>query len=64
MKDYQTEQIRNVVVLGHGGTGKTTFTEAALFSTGAITRMGKVDDGTTTSDHDPDEVPSVRLASA
>ena len=55
MKEYQTEQIRNVVVLGHGGTGKTTFTEAALFSTGAITRMGKVDDGTTTSDHDPDE---------
>ena len=45
----------NVVVLGHGGTGKTTFTEAALFPTGAITRMGKVDDGTSTSDHDPDE---------
>ncbi len=55
MKEYQTGQIRNVVVLGHGGTGKTSFTEAALFSTGAITRMGRVDDGNTTSDFDPDE---------
>ena len=56
MKEYQTDQIRNVVILGHGGTGKTSFSEAALFSTGAITRMGKVDDGNTTSDFDPDEV--------
>lgn len=56
MKDYETEQIRNVVILGHGGTGKTSFTEAALFSTGAITRLGKVDDGNTTSDFDPDEI--------
>src|SRR3990170_4574418 len=56
MKEYQTEQIRNVVVLGHGGTGKTSFTEAALFATGAINRLGHVDDGNTTSDYDPDEV--------
>ncbi len=56
MKEYQTDQIRNLVVLGHGGTGKSSFTEAALFATGAITRMGKVDDGNTTSDYDPDEV--------
>jgi elongation factor G len=56
MKDYPTERIRNLVLLGHGGTGKTSLTEAALFVGGAITRLGRVDDGTTTSDFDPDEV--------
>ena len=55
MKDYPTEKIRNIVLLGHGGTGKTSFAEAALFVSGAINRLGKVDDGTTTSDFDPDE---------
>ena len=56
MKEYPTSQLRNVVLLGHGSTGKTSFTEAALFSAGAITRLGRVDDGNTTSDYDPDEV--------
>jgi elongation factor G len=56
MKDYATDKIRNVVLLGHGGTGKTSLAEAALFVSGAINRMGKVEDGTTTSDFDPDEV--------
>jgi elongation factor G len=56
MKEYTTEQIRNVVLLGHGGTGKTSLAEAALFSSGGTTRLGKVDDGTTTSDFEPDEV--------
>src|SRR5438270_115071 len=56
MKDYKTEQIRNLVLLGHGATGKTSLAEAALFSTGATTRMGRVDEGTTTSDFEPDEV--------
>jgi elongation factor G len=56
MKEYQTDHIRNVVVLGHSGTGKTTFAEAALFESGAITRQGRVDDGNTVSDHDPDEI--------
>ncbi|HLF72519.1 MAG TPA: elongation factor G [Dehalococcoidia bacterium] len=56
MKAYPTEKIRNLVLLGHGGTGKTSFAEAALFVSGAINRLGKVDEGTTTSDFDPDEV--------
>ncbi len=56
MKDYSTDKIRNIVLLGHGGTGKTSLAEAALFVSGAINRMGRVEDGTTTSDFDPDEL--------
>ena len=55
MKEYPTEKIRNLVLLGHGGTGKTSFAEAALFVSGAVNRLGRVDDGTTVSDFDPDE---------
>jgi len=55
MKEYPTEQIRNVVVLGHGGTGKTSLSEVALFVSGAINRLGRVDEGNTTSDYDDDE---------
>jgi elongation factor G len=56
MKEYKTEQIRNVVLLGHGGTGKTSLAEAAAFVSGATSRMGKVDEGNTVSDFEPDEV--------
>ncbi len=56
MKEYKTEQIRNVVLLGHGGTGKTSLAEAALFSSGGATRLGRVDDGTATADFEPDEI--------
>ena len=56
MKEYPTEEIRNAVLVGHGSTGKTALSEAALYVAGAINRLGKIDDGTTTSDHDPDEV--------
>jgi elongation factor G len=49
-------KIRNVGVVGHGGVGKTSLVEALLFSAGAVTRLGRVDDGTTTTDFDPDEI--------
>jgi len=56
MQHYTTEQIRNVVLLSHSGAGKTSLSEAMLYSSGAVTRLGKVDQGNTTSDYDPDEV--------
>ena len=55
MKTYDAKDIRNVLLVGHGGSGKTTLLEAMLFTSGAITRMGAVEDGNTVSDHDPDE---------
>jgi elongation factor G len=56
MKEYQAEQIRNVGLFSHGGAGKTSLAEAMLFQSGAITRLGKVEEGSTTTDFDPDEV--------
>jgi len=56
MKQYGLENIRNLSLLSHCGAGKTSLAEAILFTAGTITRLGKVDDGTTTSDYDPDEV--------
>jgi elongation factor G len=55
VKKYTTDKIRNIGFFGHGGTGKTTMSESMLFLTGAIDRFGKVNDGNTTSDFEPDE---------
>lgn len=55
MKEYTTEFLRNVALVSHGGAGKTMLAEAFLHATGAITRLGKIDDGTTLSDYDDEE---------
>ena len=56
MKDYQSDKIRNVALVGHGGCGKTILTEAMLLTTKVTNRLGKVEDGNTVSDFDKEEV--------
>lgn len=53
---YSTDKIRNIVLLGHNGCGKTSLAEAMLYNTGAINRLGRVEDGNTTSDYDEEEI--------
>ncbi len=55
MKPTSPDKIRNVALISHGGAGKTSLAEAMLFDAGAIQRLGSVDSGTSTLDHDPDE---------
>ncbi len=52
---YASNTIRNILVAGHAGCGKTTLTEALLYKAGSLERMGRVEDGTTVSDFDPEE---------
>ena len=52
MNVYTTDSIRNVVLLGHGGSGKTSLVEAMAYVSGLTGRLGKVTDGTTISDYD------------
>jgi elongation factor G len=55
VKVYPPQQIRNVALVGHSGAGKTTLAEALLFRAGAVNRLGRVEDGSTVMDHDPEE---------
>ncbi len=55
MKDYTSDFIRNVCVAGHGKTGKTSLLDACIFASGAAKRLGKVDDGTSLLDYEPEE---------
>ena len=55
-KEFTTEKIRNIALLSHGGVGKTTLAEAVLYTTGATTRMGTIEDGNTASDYHPPEI--------
>lgn len=59
MANFKMDSIRNVVMMGHGKCGKTTLAEAMLLNSGAIDRMGKVADGNTVSDYDPEETKRV-----
>ena len=56
MKDYRTENLRNIALLGHGSSGKTTIAEAMLYNTGVLDRFGRVEDGNTVTDYDPEEI--------
>ena len=53
---YTIEQLRNVALIAHGSAGKTSLAEAMIFDTGATSRLGRVEDGTTISDYDPEEI--------
>src|SRR5512146_3551516 len=64
MKVYDAAAIRNVAVVGHGGCGKTQLVSAMLFAAGAVNRLGKVDEGTTVTDFDEEEIARKHTLSA
>ncbi|MEG6615594.1 elongation factor G [Peptococcaceae bacterium 1198_IL3148] len=55
MKNYSTDKIRNIAIVGHGGNGKTSLVETMVFNTGLTSRMGRVEDGNTVADYHPEE---------
>ncbi len=55
MKEYSISNLRNIGLIGHGAVGKTSLAEALLFYSGNTDRLGKIEDGTTISDFDPEE---------
>ena len=64
MKIYESSMLRNVGIFGHGSTGKTSLAEAMLFNTGMITRLGRVEDGNTIMDFEPEEIKKTSSISA
>ena len=56
MKEYKIENIRNIGIVAHGGAGKTSLSEAILFNSKTIDKLGKVLDGSTVMDYEPDEI--------
>ena len=56
MDVFRSDRIRNVVLLGHGGSGKTSLVEAMAYLSGITNRLGKVTDGNTVSDYDKEEI--------
>src|SRR6476660_6497498 len=64
MKVYDAASLRNVALVGHSGSGKTQLVSALLFDAGAVTRLGKVDEGTTVTDYDEEEIARKHTLSA
>src|SRR5512144_2869337 len=56
MRGYESESIRNVAIIGHGTAGKTSLTSAMLFTTGAVNRLARVEDGNTVTDYEDEEI--------
>src|SRR3970282_1440432 len=64
MKVYDAASIRNIAIVGHSGSGKTQLVSAMLFDSGVVNRFGKVDDGTTITDYDEEEIARKHTLSA
>ena len=56
MNTFETDKIKNITLAGHSGSGKTSLAEALLYKAGATARLGKIADGTTVCDYDPEEI--------